>query len=144
MTSELIKVNSSIRGYHEYKAQWEPVLGDVYVLMREPGNIMDPNAVAIVREMSDKIEPQTGAVENHPNTLADKHEVIGHIPKLMATWVGKFLKRPTNSGKVVIKGKRVNRGGGFGLEIPCEYVFEGDSFSSGWLQRKLVNEEFVA
>ena len=62
----------------------------------------------------------------------------------MATWVGKFLKRPTNSGKVVIKGKRVNRGGGFGLEIPCEYVFEGDSFSSGWLQRKLVNEEFVA
>ena len=92
--------------------------------MREPGNIMDPNAVAIVREMSDKIEPQTGAVENlHPNTLADKHEVIGHIPKLMATWVGKFLKRPTNSGKVVIKGKRVNRGGGFGLEIPCGQFF---------------------
>ena len=48
--------------------------------------------------------------KNHPNTLADKHEVIGHIPKLMATWVGKFLKRPTNSGKIVIKGKRVNRG----------------------------------
>ena len=36
----------------------------------------------------------------------------------------------------------MNRGGGFGLEVPCEYIFEGDSFSCGWLQQKLVKEEF--
>ena len=37
--------------------------------------------------------------------------------------VAKFLKTPSNSGKVIIKGKRVNRGGGFGLEMPREYHF---------------------
>ena len=45
-------------------------------------------------------------------------------------WLTKFLKRATNSGKAVIKGKRVNRGGGYGLEVPCEYRFTGDSHGS--------------
>ena len=26
--------------------------------------------------------------------------------------------------------------------IPCEYFFEGDSFSCGWLQAKLIKEDF--
>ena len=34
-----------------------------------------------------------------------------------------------NSARVIIKGKRVNRGAGYGLEVPCEYHFEGDNFS---------------
>ena len=29
-----------------------------------------------------------------------------------------------------------------GLEVPCEYLFEGDSFSCGGLQVKLIKEEF--
>ena len=33
-----------------------------------------------------------------------------------------------NSARVIIKGKRVNRGAGYGLEVPCEYHFEGDNF----------------
>ena len=61
----------------------------------------------------------------------------------MATWVTKLLKRPTNTDKVVTKEKSVNRGGGFGLEILCEYIFESDTFSSYWLQRKLMKEEFA-
>ena len=32
-----------------------------------------------------------------------------------------------NSARVIIKGKRVNRGAGYGLEVPCEYHFEGDN-----------------
>ena len=32
---------------------------------------------------------------------------------------------------------------GYGLEVPCAYIFEGDSFSCGWLQAKLpIKEEF--
>ena len=57
----------------------------------------------------------------HPNEMSDDFKVVGHVPKLMAIWLAKFLKRATNIGKVVIKGKRVNRGSGYGLEIPCEY-----------------------
>ena len=51
--------------------------------------------------------------------MTDRFEVIGHVPVLMATWL--------------IKEKRVNRGVGYGLEVPCEYLFEGDSFCYGWL-----------
>ena len=60
----------------------------------------------------------------------------------MAAWLSEFLKRPTNCTKVIIKRKQVNRGGGYGLEVPCEYISEGDSFSCGWLQAKLIKGEF--
>ena len=70
-------------------------------------------------------------------------EVVGHVPKLMAVWLTKFLKRPTNSGKVVITGKWVIRGGGYSLEIPCEYVLQGDLLSCYWLKDKLINEGFI-
>ena len=64
------------------------------------------------------------------------------IPTRVAIWFTKFLKRTTNSGKAVIKGKRVNRGGLYGLEVPCEYHFIGDAFSISWLKQKLQNEGY--
>ena len=39
---------------------------------------------------------------------------------------------------MVLNGKRVNRGGGFGLGDPREYIFEGDDFSCERLHRKLI------
>lgn len=140
MSLQIVKVNSFIRGYHEYVTEWEPKLGDIYRLKREPQNIKDSNAVAIVRETSESTEKEPS--QCHPNILNENFEVLGHVPRLMALWLSKFLKRPINSGKVLIKGKRVNRGGGYGLEIPCEYQFEGDSFSCCWLKQKLNKEEF--
>ena len=65
-----------------------------------------------------------------------------HLPELMALHVTKFQKRPTNSGKVTVAGKRVNRGAGYGLELPCEYLFSGDKFSFEWLKKKLAKEGF--
>ncbi len=78
----------------------------------------------------------------HRNELTNDMEVVSHIPKLMAHWVTKFLKRATNSGTVIIKGKRVNRGAGYGVELPCKFTFKGDSFSCSWLQDKLKKEMF--
>ena len=52
--------------------------------MREPNNIEDSNAVAIVREKSGQ-EETLQIVDAHPNNLTGKFEVIGHVPKLMAT-----------------------------------------------------------
>ena len=37
---------------------------------------------------------------------------------------------------MVIKGKPVNRGGDFGLEFLCKYIFEGDDLSCEWLHGK--------
>ena len=62
----------------------------------------------------------------------------------MAIWLARFLKRATNIGKVVIKGKGVKRGGGYDLEILCEYQFMGDAFSISWLKEKLQKEGFDA
>jgi len=81
---------------------------------------------------------------SHLNEMRDDMEVIGHVPKLMAIWLTKFLKRATDFGKAVIRGKRVNRGGGYGLEIPCEFHFTGDEFSINWLKQKLKKAGFEA
>ena len=69
----------------------------------------------------------------HPNEFDSGYEeVVGHLPKLMALPVTKFLKRPTNSGNVTVTGKRVNRGARYGSELPCEYLFSGEKFSCEW------------
>ena len=53
-------------------------------------------------------------------------------------------QKAANIGKAVINGKRVNRGGGYGLEIPREYQFIGDAFSISRLKEKLQKEGFDA
>ena len=58
------------------------------------------------------------------------------MAKVKATWLTRVLKRQTNCGKVAIKWKPVNRGGDFGLEVPCEHIFEGDDLSCEWPHRK--------
>ena len=68
--------------------------------------------------------------------LNKEFEVTGHVPTLMATWLTRFLKRQTNQGRLVIKEKRVNRRGDFGLKVSCEYIFEGDDLFCEWLHRK--------
>ena len=146
--SIIIRVNSFVRGYHAYMEIWEPDVNDENPLKREPNNTADENAVAVVQLQipSANQEPVHSSAQKrtgHPNEVTDLMQVVGHVPKLMAVWLTKFLKRPTNSGKVVITGQQVNRGGGYGLEIPCEYVLQGDLFSCNWLKDKLINEGFV-
>ena len=36
-----------------------------------------------------------------------------------------FLAKPGASGIVKVCWKAVNRGGGLGMEVPCEYIFTG-------------------
>ena len=67
----------------------------------------------------------------HPNQVTDLMEVVGHVPKLMAVWLTKFT------------GKRVNRGGGYGLKLLCEFVLQDNLFSCNWLKDPLINEGFI-
>ena len=153
-----LQVVSFVRGYHAYMDIWLPSIDDELCLKRELSNKEDANAVAVVRDSSLKCEKNVKTRQNskqlrdmsskmkspHPNEMSDDFEVVGRVPKLMAIWLTKFLNRATNIGKVVIKGKRVNRGGGYGLEIPCEYQFMGDAFSISWLKEKPQKEGFDA
>ena len=149
-SNDVLRVQSFVRGYHayEYKEILEPKTGQEAMLVREPQNKWDSNAVVVVGgEGSDtmvrKQEFSNTEPLKRPNEFDSEHvEVVGNIPKLMALHVTKFLKRSTNSGKVTVTGKRVNRGAGYGLELPCEYVFYGDKFSCEWLKNKLAKEGF--
>ena len=56
--------------------------------------------------------------------------VLGHVPKLMASWFTKFLNRATNIGRTVVKGKRANRGAGHGLETSSLLGGQNQNLSS--------------
>ena len=49
----------------------------------------------------------------------------------------KFLSLPNHSIRVGVKGKRINRGVGYGLKIPVEYIFYGDGKAIQWAKRTL-------
>ena len=35
-----------------------------------------------------------------------------------------------------VTGKRINRGGGYGLEVPCRYHISGQEEAVDWIKRK--------
>ena len=89
--------------------------------LREPENAKDKNAVAITEE----------------------GRIVGHIPLGLSKFVLCFLKREGHEGVAIICGKRINRGGGLGLEIPVGYKFFG---GPSYLDRldKLIQESEAA
>ena len=67
------------------------------LLKHEPDNIEDKFAVAVIKSK----------------------QIVGHVPKALEPVISYLLKRDCNKGMVHITGKLINRGGGFGLEVPC-------------------------
>lgn len=142
----VLQLKSFIIGNPEYMDIWVPTMEDEYQLKREPGSKMDPNAVMIVHPgpcgtSCEEFAPKPGK-PCHQSELGNDFQILGHVPKLMVIWLSKFLKRGTNDGKAVVKGKRINRGGRYGLDIPCKYHFTGDKISIAWLESKLDKEGF--
>ena len=97
------ELDSHIRGYHAYTDIWSPVVGEILLLKREPDNLVDASAVAVWKE--DKI--------------------VGHVPYNIASVISQFLRRDCNKGFVQVTGNKVNRGAGYGLEVPCTYRLYG-------------------
>ncbi len=96
-------MDSYIRGYHAYKEDWIPTTGEQLVLRREPGNPKDHRAVAIIKD----------------------GEIVGHVPFNISSTVSQFLRRAYNTGFAEVTGPYMNRGAGYGLEVPCTYTFFG-------------------
>ena len=92
-SKDVLRVKSFVRGYHEYKEIWEPKIGQEAMLMREPQDKWDSNAVAVVGgdasdRMARKQEYSNTEPLKHPNEFDFGHkEVVGHLPKLMALHV---------------------------------------------------------
>ena len=65
--------------------------------MRTYTNVADRNAVAVFRE----------------------DQVVDHVPFNLAPSISLFLKRDISKAFAEVVGEKVNRGAGYGLEIPC-------------------------
>ena len=92
-----VEFNSFIRGYHTYKDIWEPFVGETLLLKREPTDVKDRSAVAVMKET----------------------EVVGHVPCNMSSTLSMFLQQDCNKGFTEVTGNCVNRGAGYGMEVPC-------------------------
>ena len=100
---EVLEIASYIRGYHAYKDVWTPVLGETLLVKREPTNVKDNDAVAICLEDS----------------------IVGHVPFNLAASFSHFLRRDVNKAFAKVTGAAVNRGAGYGMEVPCKYLLYG-------------------
>ena len=99
-----LEVSSFVRGYHAYMDIWISLIGETLTLQRESDNHVDEAAVAVVR---------------------DDGIVVGHVPANLAPIVFHFLSQDGNTALAEITGNKVNRGAGYGLEVPCVYRFCG-------------------
>ena len=95
----LLQISSYVRGYHAYMELWTPVQDEMPILKHEPTDVADKNAVAVYKE----------------------DQVVGHVPFNLAPSISLFLKRDINKAFANVVGEKVNRGAGYGLEIPCIY-----------------------
>ena len=64
-----------------------------------------------------------GFIPESANSVDRK--VVGRVPYSLSTFVSQFLQRDVNKAFARITGERVNRGAGYGLEIPCAHQFFG-------------------
>ena len=66
-----------------------------------------------------------------------KESVVGHIPHNISKFSSMFLTIPSTAIEVEVLGKRINRGSGYGLEIPVKYWYYGQEKLIQWLAKKL-------
>ena len=62
--------------------------------------------------------------------------VVGHIPLVISKCIFLFLTLPGLFLETKVTGKRINRGGGYGLEVPCKYRISGQEEPVDWIKRK--------
>ena len=74
--------------------------------------------------LSIKREPDK-AHDPHAVVLYYENRVVKHMPYNLAPTLSAFLRREVNKGFAIVAGGEVNRGAGYGLEIPCTYRLYG-------------------
>ena len=119
-----------------------------YLSAEELRNKGTTNIASIIRNISvfnDQILPCIQEPENpeDKNTVAlmSKELIFGHVPKNISVWMAIFLKLSNSSIASRVTGEKVNRGGGYGLEIPCKYLVEGETRTVDWLLQKVEKEK---
>ena len=91
-----------------------------YKNQKEPENSHSCTAVAVCRSVN------------------GKHIVVGHIPANLSSTLFKFLTLPESSVTLCVTGNRLNRGGGFGMEVPVKARLEGHSKAVAWAKKNII------
>ena len=58
--------------------------------------------------------------------------IVGHVPRNLSPSLFQFLRRDVNKTFAELTGQKVNRGAGYGLEIPCTYRLYGPPAYAGY------------
>ncbi len=100
-----------LRGYHEYRSVWTPVLHEVLPARHEHGNLYDQYAIACMKIL--------------PGGLTES--VVGHLPKEVARFTRFILLHGARvAARVVDVQYRRSPLVQGGLEIPIEVMVEMD------------------
>ena len=95
-SQSVVRVNSFVRGYHEYLDIWQPAISSEHSLRQKPGNEVDKNAVAVVQEAQSgntiRASSQPEPLNTHPNEIALGMSCWSWYPSSWPLWVTKFLK----------------------------------------------------
>ena len=124
---KIVQHSSFARGYHVYINIWEPLVGKCLKSRKESTNEMDKTAVAVIRI----------------NFYSEK-VVVGHVPKNMSKI---YVPIPAQlclghlCNQLQINHQPINRGGGYGLEIPANLYFHGPEKLINWLKNKINKTE---
>ena len=98
-----------IRGYHEYKSRWVPVLHEVLPVKHESGNSHSIHAIAIKKRL--------------PGILVAS--VVGHLPREISRFTYFIIAHGAKvSCKIMDVHHRRSPLVQGGLEIPCEVIVE--------------------
>ena len=101
-------------------AQLEIIGDDNLLCKQERDNKHDENAIAVFK------------------CNGSGPRIVEHVPFCYSSLFMKFLSLPYHCIKVCVEGKRVNRGAGYGLEIPAEYTFVGNEKVIEWLKKGIA------
>ena len=78
--------------------------------------------------------------ENAVDLIKDNivsRKTAGHVPKMLGRVLAIFLKLPGSRVSFMVNGERVNRVGGYDLEIPVRAKLEGHTKPVAWPKEKI-------
>ena len=67
--------------------------------------------------------------------------VVGRVPQIICDHFWKFISLPRTSIRSRVLGKRVNRGAGYGLQIPICFIFQGHVKGIAWVKKEIEDAE---
>ena len=66
--------------------------------------------------------------------------MIGHLPRSFCHYFSQYLLIRGSTVLCEVTGKRINRGTGYGLEIPRRYTINGNKLAMRWLSELILKE----